>query len=70
MLGKKPILKFVKVQGEDAPTEFLEMELTEFTWPKGGVGICPVCGDKVNGNGKDWICENEECGLHLNGPIF
>ena len=34
MLGKKPILKFVKVQGEDAPTEFLEMELTEFTWQK------------------------------------
>ncbi|MEF9918907.1 MAG: hypothetical protein RR310_02065 [Eubacterium sp.] len=68
MLGKKPILKFTKVQEADAPTEIVDMELTEFTWPKGGIGICPLCGGKVNGVGKEWACE--ECDLKLNGPIF
>lgn len=64
----KPILKFKKVQ--DGPDEFIEMDVSEFQWPKGGVGTCPVCGAKMIGTGKDWVCQNESCGLKLNGPIF
>lgn len=69
MLGNKPILKFVR-SGEENPTEFIDMELPEFTWPKGGKGVCPECGAEVIGVGKEWICQNEECGLKLHGPIF
>ncbi|MDD2414687.1 MAG: hypothetical protein PHI94_05895 [Eubacteriaceae bacterium] len=66
MKTPEPILKFKKIQ--DGPDEFIEMQLTEFQWPKGGSGICPVCGAKMIGIGKDWTCE--KCGLKLNGPIF
>lgn len=71
MLGNKPILKFTRIQDDaDAPMEVFDMELSEFTWPKGGKGTCPKCGSPVEGIGKEWTCQNEECGLKLHGPIF
>ena len=68
MRESQPILKFTKIQ--DGPDTFIEMELSEFHWPEGGVGKCPVCGAKVVGVGKDWVCEGEDCGAKFNGPIF
>lgn len=65
--GPAPILKFRKIQDEE---EYVEMKLNEFQWPKGGIGVCPICGGKVVGKGKDWTCENEECGMKFFGPIF
>lgn len=68
MSGPTPILKFQKVQ--DGPVEFIEIKLSEFQWPKGGVGTCPICGAQVIGEGKDWVCQGEECGAKFFGPIF
>lgn len=70
MLGNDPILKFQKVTDGEVTEECVEMKLKEFQWPKGGLGLCPVCGCDVQGQGKEWKCQNEDCGLELKGPIF
>ena len=62
----QPILKF---QRKDDGT-FVEISLSDFRWPKGGEGTCPDCGAKLVGTGKDWVCENKECGAEFLGPIF
>ncbi len=67
MYEPRAILKFQVVEGEKKG-EFIEMDLTEFTWPKGGTGICPFCGEKTLGKGKEWSCT--ACGARLHGPIF
>ena len=64
-----PILKF-EIKNGDNVGKFIDMKLTEFTWPKGGTGICPYCGAPVDGTGRDWLCTNEECGAAFYGPIF
>jgi tRNA(Ile2) C34 agmatinyltransferase TiaS len=46
----------------------MEMELTDYTYPKSGTGICPQCGGKMTGVGLDWTCEG--CDLLLKGPVF
>lgn len=65
---KQPILKFKREH--DGVEEYIEMKVDEFQWPKGGTAVCPLCGEKVIGIGKDWNCEGEECKAHLYGPIF
>ncbi|MCH4072998.1 hypothetical protein [Pseudoramibacter sp.] len=62
----KPILKFKIIQ--DGPDEFVDMEVKDFQFKKGGTGICPKCGGETKAVGHDWTCE--KCGLRLNGPIF
>lgn len=66
-MARKTVEKFKK-QSESDLVEMVEMELTEYTYPKSGTGICPQCGGKMNGVGLDWTCE--ECELVLKGPIF
>lgn len=66
-MGRKTIEKFRK-QPETDKVEMVEMELTEYSYPKSGTGICPQCGGKMNGHGLDWTCE--ECDLVLKGPVF
>ncbi|AWW27281.1 hypothetical protein ACIZ62_00335 [Acetobacterium carbinolicum] len=66
-MSRKTIEKFRK-QPETDGVEILEMELTEYTYPKSGIGICPQCGGKMNGVGLDWSCEG--CDLKLVGPVF
>jgi tRNA(Ile2) C34 agmatinyltransferase TiaS len=66
-MGKNTIEKFKK-QPETNGVEILEMELISYQYPKGGEGVCPECGGKMNGIGLDWECEG--CDLKLNGPLF
>ena len=66
-MSRKTIEKFKK-QPETDVVEIVEMELTEYTYPKSGVGICPQCGGKMNSVGLDWECEG--CDLKLVGPVF
>ena len=66
-MSRKTIEKFKK-QPETDVVEIVEMELTEYTYPKSGVGICPQWGGKMNGVGLDWECEG--CDLKLVGPVF
>ena len=66
-MSRKTIEKFKK-QPEADVVEILEMELTEYVYPKGGTGICPQCGGKMNGVGLAWECEG--CDLKLVGPVF
>lgn len=69
-MGPDPVLKFQKVVDGTPTEETLDMKLAAYNWPAGGEGTCPLCQSKVDGKGKDWKCENEECGLELMGPIF
>lgn len=69
MYEPKPILKFTDKNSSEK-NQYVEINLDEFTWPKGGKGTCPYCGGKLTGVGKDWVCENEECGAEFFGPIF
>lgn len=62
----KPILKCKKIQ--DGPDTFADIDVSEYAWPKGGIGTCPDCGGKLVGIGKDWCCE--DCGVKYYGPIF
>lgn len=66
-MSQKTIEKFKK-QPESDGVEILEMELTEYVYPKSGTGICPQCGGKMSGVRLDWECES--CDLKLVGPIF
>lgn len=66
-MARKSIEKFRK-QPESDPVEIMEMELVDYTYPKGGTGICPQCGGKMTGTGLDWTCEG--CDLTLKGPVF
>lgn len=66
-MARKTIEKFKK-QPETDGVEILEMELISYNYPKGGVGICPECGEKMNGIALDWECE--DCQLKLIGPLF
>ncbi len=66
-MTRKSLEKFRK-QPEADQVEMVEMELTEYTYPKSGTGICPQCGGKMNGVGLDWTCEG--CDLVLKGPVF
>jgi len=71
MYGKDPILKFFKEdENGKVLNDVVEMKLKEFSWPKGGIGVCPACGAEMIGKQKNWECQNEECGLKLNGPIM
>lgn len=69
-MGSDPVLKFQKVVDGKPTAEILDMKLTEFSWPAGGEGTCPLCQSKMVGKEKDWKCQNEACGLELKGPIF